>query len=495
LVTALNLKADKGDSARIDSTLHEESPQVDSVGRSIFASRLSFAFAVIAAMTVIVAAGLTYGAWTIQFNRYVRRNLQATADNIASSVAVTYDAFGGWSYTQFFRIPQVGTRADISVQIFDRDNNMVYDEKTFRIYHQLGGLEALPEGARPIPLNPANRDVIVSQIVVDRYLVGEVRVFANNSDGFLTRQDLEMRNSSLLALGAGGFIAIIAATFIGSFYARSLVRPIIRVTETAQRLREGDEAARCELVGDDEIAQLGITLDRMADSIQRDRSRERRLTGDVAHELRTPLMGIQATVEAIEDGIYPADSDHLSIISRETRRLSGLTTRILELSRLENTTEEFDLTLLDLNIPVSASISVNAALVESLDQELTVNQEPDLYIEGDDARLQQAIGNILVNAARYTSEGGRITVRTYSDGAYACVSISDTGIGISAKDMEHIFGRFWRADTARSRSSGGAGVGLTITKEIVDRHHGEVEIDSELGVGTTFTLKLPLAKS
>ena len=459
--------------------------------RSIFASRIGFAFAVVAAMTVILSGAITYVAWTVQFDRYVKRNLQDTADNIAAHASEAYAVFGNWSFSQIPFIPQVGTRAEVAVQIFDQFDNLVYDESMVNAYQQ-NGIEQLPKDARPIPLDPTNRHVITSPILVDKHRVGEVRVYAYGSYGLLTRHDLEMRDSSLFALGVAGFVAIIAATIIGAIYARHLVRPILRMTEMAQRLRDGDEGARCELTGDDEIAQLGMTFDHMAEAIQSDRHRERRLTGDVAHELRTPLMGIQATVEAIEDGIYPADSEHLSLIGRETRRLSGLTSTILELSRLENASERFETTRLDLNIPVSASIAVNAALIESLGLSLESSQEPDLFVEGNSERLQQAIGNLLGNAARYTPEGGKILVRTFSEDGCACVSVTDTGIGISAEDMEQIFSRFWRADSARSRASGGVGVGLTITKEIIDRHRGGIRVESKPQHGTTFTIKLPL---
>jgi signal transduction histidine kinase len=457
-------------------------------------------------MTAILAGVISYLAWSWQFDRYIKNKLQDTADYIASSASEAYATFGSWSFAPIAVIPQIADRADVIVQLLDTNGVLIYSEGMpdqnagTPPFPLLGGgwgnTNALLNQEGRVQVLEANNDAVTtSPVLVNGIVVGEVRVGAYGSGGLLTAHDLQMRTSSLFALGAAGFIAIIGATIMGAFYARRLVRPIRQVTAAAQALREGDEDARSGLSGDDEIAQLGITFDHMAAAVQHDRQRERRLTGDVAHELRTPLMGIQATVEAIEDGIYPPDNQHLSIISRETRRLSGLTNTILELSRLENPSEQFAMQRIDINEPVSASIDLHTALLEASDLRLDVSLEPELYVLGNAEKLQQAVGNFLANAARYTETGGIVTVRSFADERWAAVSIADTGIGISPEDLDRIFARFWRADAARSRSSGGIGVGLTIVKEIVDRHRGEIAVASEQGKGTTFTIRLPRVAS
>ena len=466
--------------------------------RSVFASRLGFAFAAVAAATVILAGAITYFMWSWQFNRYVKSNLQDTAQYIATRTGEAYVSFEGWNFAAHAMIPQIAGRADIAVQILTVSGDLFYseglsDEDVFQV-PGFAAVDVLLNNDRGQIILDADKDTVVTApVMVNGFAVGEVRVWAYGQKGLLTPHDLQMRASSLLALGVAGFVAIVGATMLGALYARRLVRPVLKVTAAAQAVRDGDEDARSELSGDDEIAQLGMTFDRMASAIQSDRQRERRLTGDVAHELRTPLMGIQATVEAIEDGVYPADGQHLSIISRETRRLSGLTNTILELSRLENASEQFKMQRIDINTPVSASIDLHSALLEASELSLKVSLEPELFVLGDSEKLQQAIGNLLANAARYTAAGGTVSVRTFVDHGLAAISVTDTGIGISAENLERIFTRFWRADDARSRASGGIGIGLTITKEIVDRHKGEISVDSALGTGTTFTVRLPRA--
>ncbi|MDR1412837.1 MAG: HAMP domain-containing histidine kinase [Actinomycetes bacterium] len=467
---------------------------------SVFAFRIGIAFALVAAMTAILAGLITWVAWTLQFNQYVRSNLQDTADGVAVAAAEAYQVYGGWNMGAYSVIPRVGSRTDVIVQIVDTTGTIIYDVTPEDLRAQIfdGNAPTLSDDDATMILDSDNRNVMSAPVIVSDALVGEVRVWAYGPNGLLTSHDLQMRLYSLIALAVAGFVAIIVATAAGVTYARRFVRPIRAITATAQALRQGEEGARTGLAGDDEIAQLGVTFDRMADSIHADRLLERRLTSDVAHELRTPLMGIQATVEAIEDGIYPADEAHLSVISSETRRLARLTNAILELSRLENATERFVLRRVDVAVPVRASIDAHLALLESCSLHLDVQLSEGLFLLVDTDKLQQALGNFLSNAARYTPEGGTVSVKAFAgagDDAGAClIQIADSGIGISDEDQARLFSRFWRADAARSRASGGIGVGLAIAKEIIERHHGSITVASQVGAGTTFTIYLPLAE-
>jgi len=451
-------------------------------------------------MTAISGVLITYVAWSFAFESYVRRNLQDTADFVALHTVTAYSTYGGWDPAIGSAIPKVGPRQDVIVQIFDVRDNLVYDESLFGIRpHDLYDFGGPPYDVQTTQsdiqmLQPEDRDVITAPVIVNSLQVGEVRLLAYGPAGLLTDHDLEMRTMSLLALATAGFVAICISTVIGIFYSRRLVMPIRQIADVAQRMRDGDEDARVSLAGDDDIAQLGRTFNRMADAVGKRRERERSMAGDVAHELRTPLMGIQATLEAIEDGIYPADTQHLQIISSETKRLTGLTNALLELTLLENYKEAFCLERIDVNEPVETSVAVSQARIESLGLTMVTDFTSDLQVNAHAARLQQAIMNLLSNAGRYTPKGGTITVRTYRQDSSARIAISDTGIGIDAEGLENIFRRFWRSDDARDFKKGGVGVGVPISKEIVDRHGGELTIESTKGEGTTCTIILPLAQ-
>ena len=264
------------------------------------------------------------------------------------------------------------------------------------------------------------------------------------------------------------------------------------MAQTARAIKEGDLSARTGIRGEDEIARLGMTFDEMADSIERDRKLERRLTTDVAHELRTPLMAIQATVEAMVDGVFEADEERLETVNGEVKRLSRLVDAILKLSRLENRSTPMKKEVLEVGDLISGIISTHEAYVSDSGLKLIYEVERGVRVRGDADMIRQATANLISNAVRYTPEGGTITVSVSSHEGMCAIAVRDTGIGLSPDEAKMVFSRFWRADAGRTRESGGLGIGLSVVKEIVDRHNGHVDVEGEKGVGACFTINLPL---
>ena len=296
------------------------------------------------------------------------------------------------------------------------------------------------------------------------------------------------------AMALAAVVAICISVVIGSLVSRMLTKPIHRITSTAKQIRDGDLSARTGLRGDDEIDQLGETFDEMATSLEKDMKHEKRLTSDVAHELRTPLMAMLATVEAMQDGVYPTDDEHLETVASETRRLARLVQQMLDLSRMENSTAPLNLEPVDMVPFVRSIVNGQERLFADRDLRLRFADETqghDDVVEADPDMITQCVINLMSNAMRYTPEGGWVVVSVLSDRRHVSIAVSDTGIGIAKDDLSRIFGRFWRADASRAREAGGLGVGLAVTKQIVERHHGYISVESELGKGTTFTIHLP----
>jgi signal transduction histidine kinase len=236
----------------------------------------------------------------------------------------------------------------------------------------------------------------------------------------------------------------------------------------------------------------------MANTLEQDIKIEHRLTSDVAHELRTPLMAMLATVEAMQDGVLPSDDEHFEVVASEVRRLSRLVDAMLHLSRMENN-DDFKTERTDLVYAVKSLVSMQEQLFAERDLRLRFDDKTpshELYADVNPDLIREAITNIMSNAMRYTPEGGWVVVSVDRDRTQgeAIISVRDTGIGIAKEDIPRIFSRFWRSDASRERVSGGLGVGLALTKEIVDKHHGSISVESELGKGTTFTLRIPLER-
>lgn len=455
-----------------------------------FSRRLALAFAAVAALTAALSAILISAAWNYQFDQYLRGNLQRVSDGVAQVAAEYYVQYGGWSYQTLTLIPRFGDVRGLAIQILDANGDVIYDDTTNRIVPE--GQQNQAAEQAPYVIEPQGL-VVTSPVTVGHASVGTVRVWAFGPGALLTDRDAAFRRGSFTALTIAALVAIAFASVAGVWYANRLVAPINSITDTARALRRGEREARTNLEGDDEIAVLGRTFDEMADAIEADRQLERRLTADVAHELRTPLQAIQATVEAMQDGVLPADEERLGVVRDETVRLARLADGILELTRLERGSLPFEFRRLDVAEPVRAAVDAHQALVESCDLVLTVDIADRVFVQGDADRLQQAVGNLLSNAARYTKAGGRIAVGVRSEEGQALIEVADTGIGISAEDVGRVFGRFWRADGARATASGGIGIGLAVTKEIVDRHRGWIGVESTPGEGSRFSIRLPLA--
>lgn len=457
-----------------------------------YSTKMAISFALTAVMTAAIFVMVLAVVWESQFKAYTRSNMQSLAQSAADTLAIGYDAAGAWTPEVIANASSISVSSpDVSLQVLDEDGNVLYDDSVDASRHGDSGVNT---GTTAVPT--ASESVVTASVVDAKgKTVGTVRLWAFGSDALLTSSDAKFRESSYSAIAAAAAIAVVLAVIIGYFVSRSLTKPIQRITRTASQIRNGDLTARTGVRGTDEIGQLGETFDDMATSLEKDLKLEHRLTSDVAHELRTPLMAILATVEAMQDGVLPADDEHLETLASETRRLSRLVDAMLKLSRLENGTTELKIERTDVVYLVKSLVSSQHQLFHEKGLHLRFKDDTahgECQADVDPDLIREAVVNLMSNAMRYTDEDGWVVVSVSSDHSDAIISVRDTGIGIAKEDIPQTFSRFWRSDVSRERVSGGLGVGLSITKEIVDRHNGTISVDSELGKGTTFTIRVPL---
>ena len=481
--------SDGGDSAK--GLYNTVRPSVPHRATQTFRARLTFFFALTAAMTAVILSLVLAFTWEGQFQTYTRTNMQRLADSTADVLATQYEQQEGWTRRVLTYAKSASTASnDLGVQVLDENNEVIYDD-TWALSRRSGY-------TGPTPLTDADLDddslVVADVITSEGDKVGTVRLWAFGSDALLTKSDAAFRQHSYQAiLGAAG-IAVLLACVIGYFTSRKLTRPIKVITSTAAQIRSGDLTARTNLRGEDEIGQLGETFDSMATTLEHDIKIEHRLTSDVAHELRTPLMAMLVTVEAMQDGVLPADFDHLETVASETRRLSRLVDAMLHLSRIENGKGSLKVERTDMVYLVRSLVSAQHQLFHEKGLHLRFVNETgrdELYADVDPDLIREAIVNLMSNAMRYTSSDGWVLVTVAYDRPEVIISVQDTGIGIAKEDISRIFTRFWRSDVSRERVSGGLGVGLAITKEIIDQHNGTITVESEQGKGTTFSIRLP----
>jgi heavy metal sensor kinase len=288
---------------------------------------------------------------------------------------------------------------------------------------------------------------------------------------------------TLLVAGAGGL-----------FLARRVLRPVQHIADTARNIGETDLSRRIAVNTRDELGQLAATLNQMIERLEKAFNRQREFTGDASHELRTPLAVIQAesTLALQRARSVKEYQASLASIAEEADHMGRIIDQLLALARADSGSDQASFQELDLNEPVREVAADMDILSRDRSLQLELLLGDPVLVRGDHGLLRQLLLNLVGNAMRYTPPGGKISIVTAAVNGRARLAVSDTGQGIPAEHLPHIFDRFYRADKARSRSEGGSGLGLAICKQVAELHGGEIEVESRVGQGSTFTFSLPL---
>ncbi len=292
---------------------------------------------------------------------------------------------------------------------------------------------------------------------------------------------------------AAGVIAGAVALLLVSRMARGMTSPLREMAAATQAMAKGDYTQTITATSHDEVGRLAMAFNRMAAELAETDRVRRDLVANVSHELRTPLTALQATLENLIDGVAPADPTTLQTMLTQVERLGRLVAQLLDLSRLEAGTVPLD----------RHDFAVEPVLAHAVrEQELTDSgvliemnvDDPDLAADGDAERIHQVVANLLENAVRHSPRGGSVQVRARRTASTVTIEIIDEGPGIAAGDAERVFERFYRADTARASSDGGAGLGLAIARWIVDLHGGEIHPEPHAPHGCRMIVTLPGAQ-
>ena len=297
-------------------------------------------------------------------------------------------------------------------------------------------------------------------------------------------------NRSLLWAGIG---AAVLGTMLVWLLSRRTLAPLQGLGATARRLGDGDLTQRAATDGPSEIRELAHNFNIMAEGLEEAGRHRRNLTADVAHELRTPLSNIQGYLEAIRDGLVEPNAKTIDTIHGQAVHLSRLVEDLRLLAQAEAGALQLNAVPVDLSDLLHSGVEAVRLRAES--KHISIGLEvgdplPDIEI--DPTRVSQVIGILLENAISHTPEGGAVAVScSETDGAIQ-IAVSDTGAGISQEELPLVFERFYRTDPSRDRATGGAGLGLTIARRLVEAHGGALEASSEPGAGSTFTVQLPI---
>ena len=295
-----------------------------------------------------------------------------------------------------------------------------------------------------------------------------------------------------LLLILSGLLAVGVAMILTFFVSHRILSPIQSLARVSRQAARRDFTVRADVQSRDEVGDLARTFNSMLGELSRTEELRRNLVGDVAHELRTPLTNIRGYVEGITDGVMQPDGETLASMRGEIHLLTRLIEDLQDLALAESGQMQLKFQSCDLGELIRDAALAVYPQAQGKSVFLDVDDAGQLPIKADAQGVSQVLRNLLVNAITHTPQGGRIQVWASRTDGQVQVSVKDNGRGIDAEDQAYIFERFFRVDKSRSRATGGVGLGLTITRRLVEAHQGQIKVVSQAGQGAEFIFTLPV---
>lgn len=454
--------------------------------------KLSAVFFGITLLLFLIVSVLANTVLERQFKNYVIESLQSRMDDTVSLLSSRYSDWNAkWDVAGIETIGVNALGNGLIVKVADKNGKSVWDATEHNggmcaailehMAQNMAGHSSEFQGGyaeKQVPLMMKNAQV--GTATVGYY----GPYFFNDSDV----KFLRTLNSLLLWSAVAASCVSLA---FGIYMAKRLSGPINRAIGVAKRIAKGEFDGRIrEPSGTREIIDLTETVNGLAETLGRKDLHRKRLTADVAHELRTPIATLQSHLEAMIDGIWAPDAERLKSCHEETERLSRLVGDLERLARYESENLALDKRRFDLSAMLGRIVTNFESQYRNKGIKLKFTPR-ETIVTADEDKLSQVFINLISNAWKYSVAGGAVEITVDDAGDEIRVSVSDTGAGISEEDLPYVFERFYRTDKSRSRLTGGSGIGLTIAKAIVEAHQGRISVCSELNRGSVFTVMLP----
>jgi two-component system sensor histidine kinase BaeS len=430
--------------------------------------RLALAFVGVALAAVALLAGLTAYYDSADVSHLATRQQTQLTQAVSLAAGAVWDRSDTWSRVDLSPVLDLADQVGADVLVQDAAGRAVGSSAGYAA-----------QVADP---------TMTAQVTGRGQRIGEVTLRFRDTGvaGTHTRLRGHLFRAIIGAAGAAALLALLVALALS----RRITSPVARLIDVVRAMGRGDRAARAGKVsGPGELRDLAAAFDQMADSLALQERLRRHLVADVAHELRTPIAVLQAGHEAMLDGVAEPTPEHLASLRDEVLRLARIVDDLRDLASAEAATLQIDqrpCDLADLAATAAGRLDVpSAAAGVTLHRDLAA-----AAVLGDPVRLQAVITNLLTNALKFTPVGGTVTISVGPQDGKAVLQVSDTGAGIAADDLPHVFERFFRGQHTAGIT--GSGIGLTVVAELVHAHHGKVDLSSQQGRGTTVTVTLPL---
>ncbi|MFZ7131385.1 MAG: ATP-binding protein [Eubacteriales bacterium] len=453
-------------------------------------ARLSASYIFIAVISILLISFLSNGLLEILFRQYILNEQEKRSNDLVHQITQQYIAT--WDVKAVESIGIHALEQGMIIRVVDDGGNVVWNARN----HNSGLCDQMLEHMAQ-NMNSRYDDFEGSykegqyDLIVQSQRIGTINIGYYGPYYFNDNDIYFLNTLNLLFLGVGVVVFLLAILF-GWMMSKGINAPIINVVHRAKQLSNGNYDENINITSNiQEIEQLTGSMNQLASSLKEQELMRKRLTSDVAHELRTPLATLQSHLEAMIDGIWEPEIRRLQSCYDEILRINSLINNLEKLTKIEN--ENLILEKQKFNIYDVIKHTVQYFDIEANNKKIVINVTgQSISIIADKDKIGQVITNLLSNALKYTPIGGQIDIDVYNEAHNVRVEIKDNGIGISPRDIRYIFERFYRVDKSRNRHTGGSGIGLTITKAIVESHNGKIGIKSRVGEGTAVSILLPM---
>lgn len=438
----------------------------------IFVTMLSIAF-----ITIIANFSITF-----LFSNYIKEVRNRDDIKVIRYVEKTYEDYYGFSSQGLMSILHYTFSEVVTVRLRDMQDNIIWNSSTDNMISDMGG-EKVNESRLSFQNYPMN----YNGKQIGSIDIGRLKSIISSFED----QQFIFTINTVFAIAF--MFSVILAKLSSSRVSKNFLEPIYQIINNTELMKEGKyKGLKDAKTNTYELQELSDSIKELSERLSYQESLRKRMTSDMAHEIRTPLSTLQSHIEAFMDKIWVPDTEKLTIVYEEIIRLTKLINELTDLSIIES--DEINVNLEEINLSTLMNKIVDSFEPMILNKNITLNKNisDSIAIIGDKEHFNRIFSNIISNAYKYTNENGKISVILKQSFNKVTVIVEDTGIGIPKEDIKLVFERFYRSDLSRNRGTGGTGIGLTITKSLVEANNGKISIQSEVGKGTKVICDFPI---
>ncbi|WP_035063673.1 sensor histidine kinase [Carnobacterium maltaromaticum] len=455
--------------------------------------QLIVSFLLLSSLIIGSLSFITISLMNNHFEKYVKERQEETLTQYVESIELLFNySEQNWQTQGIGDIGKKALENNIIIEVYDRNNKILWAPSKTEKSKATKKMNIYAKYLKnKLDITNTNVVKIEKNLTYKESTIGKV-LFRHVGPLSYTKHDVvfisDMKKNLMIVSFAALFISFIFATWVS----RKMSIPLTHVNDFTKKVANGDYSQQIpQETSILEINELISSVNELTRQLEQQQELRKRLSTDIAHEIRTPLTTLKGNIEGMLDGIWDVSTERLQSCYDEVTRLTRLIGNIEKLTKLEKNYEKLIKSNFNLNSLIFQVVTNFDSSIKQKEIQFNLYGE-EISVFADKDKFSQVMTNLLANAIKFTQKYGEISISLNKVGNNVEIKVKDNGIGINEEEVEHIFDRFYMADPARSSSQGGQGIGLAIVKSIVEAHSGSIRVESNLGTGSCFFIKLPI---